>query len=154
MTAHDVLKRQLLNQQTAFLAMVKRVPSDKMDWVPQEGMRSALDQFQEVATAISSNWSIYEHRKAEGSMKSFHEWLSSRAKLVVFEELEARLRADTDMLLAHLESLPVDELRAPVQLPWGEHIVADTVTFHLWNMAYHEGQIAYMLQMLGIDPMG
>lgn len=39
-------------------------------------------------------------------------------------------------------------------MPWGEHIVADTVTFHVWNMAYHEGQISYILQLLGVDPMG
>lgn len=154
MTAHEVLKRQLLNQQTAFLTMVNKVPADKVEWVPQEGMRSALDQFQEVATAISHNWGVYRDRRMEWTPESFLEWKTSRAKLLTFAELEARLRADTDMLIAHMDSLPAEELSAPVQMPWGEHIVADTVTFHVWNMAYHEGQISYILQLLGVDPMG
>lgn len=134
--------------------MVNRVPADKLAWVPQEGMRSALDQYQEVATALSANWEVYSERKASFAAENMARWARNRALITDPTELERLLRADTQRLIDHVATLTEADLEANVEMPWGEHRVADTVTYHTWNMAYHEGQIAYLLQLLGINPMG
>lgn len=155
MTAADVLVRQLERELDSFLKIVKRVPEDKLDWVPQEGLRSVRDQFQEVATIVGDHWEIYEERKMEWDQARWAAYMERRAKVHTIEDLEARLRADTDRLIAFVRALPADDLMATTEMPFpGDHRVVDNVTYHLWNMSYHEGQISTILQMLGIDPMG
>lgn len=155
MTPQQLLTRQLNNQLEAFIKMARRVPSDRLDWVPQEGMRSARDQFQEVATIVSEFWSIYAERSMDYDEGKFFAWKESRAAIHDLDALEARLREDTARLVAFVEQLEPSELDKPVQMPWpGDHIVLDNITFHLWNMAYHEGQISYILQLIGENPMG
>ena len=155
MQATDLLIRQLERQQDSFLTMVKKVPAEKLDWSPKEGSRSALDQFQEVAMVVGENWGLYENLKmtwSEEKMRAFEE-LKGRVKSV--PELEARLRADTGKLIGFIRGLAQSDLSKPVEMPWpGEYTLADIINYPTWNMAYHEGQIAYLLTMLGINPMG
>lgn len=154
MNGTDVLIRQLGRQQDSFLEMVKKVPSEKLAWVPQEGMRSALEQFQEVATVIATHWEIYANKKFEWSLEGFEAWKADRTQIVSIEELEARLRGDTARLIEFTRQLSASELLSITEMPFpGEYCVVDNIYFHIWNMSYHEGQIAYILQLLGINPM-
>ncbi len=155
MDARQTLVRLLERQQDSFIEMVKRVPADRLDWSPAPGMRSALDQFQEVATAVGQNWDVYSERKMEWSPERMEAWKAHRAEYTTLEALEARLREDTARIVAHVRSLTEEDLATPTEMPFpGEFLVVDNVYFHVWNMAYHEGQISYLLQMLGVDPMG
>ncbi|MCW5937482.1 MAG: DinB family protein [Fimbriimonadaceae bacterium] len=155
MTAADILVRQLERQQESFLKMVHRVPKDKLDWSPSEGVRSVLDQFQEVATIVGDHWEIYSDRKMDWDEEKWGAYMERRQQLKTVEELEARLKADTARLVEFTRSLAPEEFAATTQMPFpGDHRVADNIQYHVWNMAYHEGQIAQLLQQLGIDPMG
>lgn len=154
MTASDVLVRQLERELDSFLKTVRSVPEDKLDWVPQEGMRSARDQAQEVATIVGDHWELYAERKMEWSPESFAAYVERRKKVHSVDDLEARLREDTKKLIEFVRGLSTDELMAPVQMPWpGDFRLVDTITYHQWNMSYHEGQINYILQMLGVETL-
>jgi uncharacterized damage-inducible protein DinB len=154
MNAADVLIRQLEREQDSFLRTIKLVPEDKLDWSPGEGLRSARDQFQEVATVVGDHWELYESKRMEWNEASFAEYLERRKKYHTLEDLEARSRQDTAKLIAFVRDLPAEELMDPVQMPWpGDHRLVDNVTYHLWNMSYHEGQVSAILQRLGINPM-
>jgi hypothetical protein len=154
MTANDVLVRQLERQLESFIKTFQKVPDDKLDWAP-EGCRSALDQGQEVATVIGDHWSLYAERKLEMSEGDFAKWMARRRALATREQVVERLKQDTEKLIAFTKALPAEDLMAPTQMPFpGEFRLVDNVTYHVWNMGYHEGQINMILMQLGIDPMG
>jgi hypothetical protein len=154
MTANDVLVRQLERQLESFIKTFEKVPADKLDWAP-EGCRSALDQGQEVATVIGDHWELYESRKMEWSDEGFVEWLNARSQLKTRGQILDRLKQDTQKLIDFARTLPATELMATTEMPFpGEFRVVDNITYHTWNMSYHEGQINMILMMLGIDPMG
>ncbi|MCW5939295.1 MAG: hypothetical protein KF884_02805 [Fimbriimonadaceae bacterium] len=154
MTANDVLVRQLERQLESFIKTFEKVPADKLEWAP-EGCRSALDQGQEVATVIGDHWELYESRKMVWSEEAFSKWLKARAQLKSREQIVARLKLDTQKLIEYTRSLPANDLMAPTEMPFqGEFRMVDNITYHTWNMSYHEGQINMILMMLGIDPMG
>lgn len=154
MTGNDLLIRQLLRAQDGFLRILAKVPADQLNWQPSSELRSAADQAQEVATMVSYSWALYADRRMDWDMERYLAHKASAQQFDTHEKIEAELRRNTDMLVDFVRALPNDELSAPVQMPWpGEYCVADTVQYHIWNMAYHEGQIAAILMRLGIDPM-
>jgi uncharacterized damage-inducible protein DinB len=155
MTGNDLLIRQLLRAQEGFLRMLTKVPADKLTWQPSAELRSAADQGQEVATMVSYSWALYADRRMDWDMERYMAHKAAAQQFDSHEKIEAELRRNTGMLVDFVRALPNNELSAPVQMPWpGEYCVADTVQYHVWNMAYHEGQIAAILMRLGIDPMG
>lgn len=155
MTAQDVLVRVLERNTDSFVRMVRRVPQDRLTWSPGDGVRSALDQFQEVATLVGDHWSVFSDRRMEMTPESFRDWITRRSALTDLDALETRLRADTQRLIEFVRELPEADLSLPVQLPFpGEYRMVDVIQNHAWNLAYHEGQIAGLLQQLGVEPMG
>jgi uncharacterized damage-inducible protein DinB len=146
----------LVNREVdSFLRMVAKVPEDKLDWTPHPSLRSARDQFQEVATILEHTWSVFTDRKLGWDLESFLDYKKHRKTFHTREELEAELRRQTDGLIKFAETLSEDDLDAPVEMPWpGPHNLADGLHYHLWNLSYHEGQIASLLMQLDIDPMG
>jgi hypothetical protein len=149
MTAQDVLIRQLERQLEGFLRAVKAVPTDKLEWVAAEGLRSALDQFQEVATAVSEFWTLYTDHKFAMSPEIAGVWMVKRRKITSIDELESRLRADTAQLIELVRNGSAESLNSTVDVPMpGETKLVDAVSFHYWNMSYHEGQINLIVQML------
>lgn len=155
MTGNDLLIRQLNRAQEGFLRMLAKVPADKLTWQPAAELRSAADQAQEVATMVSYSWALYADRRMDWDMDRYMAHKAAARQFDSHEKIEAELRQNTARLVEFVQNLPTAELSAPVQMPWpGEYVVADTVQYHVWNMAYHEGQIAAILMRLGIDPMG
>lgn len=153
MTANDLLVRQLERAQDGFLRVAAKVPADKLDWKPSPELRSALDQFQEVATILGATWPLYAERKLDWGMRQFAEFKKASRAFDTHEALEAELRRQTGMLIEHVRGLSDDDLGQPVSMPYLEgYLVADTIQKHIWNLAYHEGQIAAILLRLGIDP--
>lgn len=155
MQATDLLIRQLERELESFLKIAGKVPADKLDWTPGEGTRSALSQMQEVATVISENWGLYETRKMVWNDDAFAAWLENRSQYTTFEAIEAKLKEDIQQLKDFVRTRTPDDLEAEVEMPWpGEFKLCDVIYYACWNMAYHEGQIATILMLLGIDPMG
>lgn len=150
MNSIELLCRATERQLDKLFMVAKQIPEDKLDWSPGEGSRSALDQLQECATAIETFWPSYEKRKMEWSDEMFREWMAERAKLKTMTELEAVCRTQVRKLLDFTKGLTEEQLDEKVQLPFpGDYTLADVILYNQWNMAYHEGQIMYLLQMMG-----
>ncbi|MCC6404090.1 MAG: DinB family protein [Fimbriimonadaceae bacterium] len=151
MTATEVLVRLIERQQDSFLETLKKVPEDKLDWIPGEGTRSARDQAQEVATILEEFWEIYEKRAMTWDMERWTAYMTSRGQVRSIADLEARLRGISARLIEFIQGLPESELGAETQMPFpGEFLLVDNIHYHVWNMAYHQGQITTILQLLGL----
>lgn len=151
MNANEVLVRLMERQCDSFLKTLKRVPEDKLDWTPGEGTRSARDQAQEVATILDEFWEIFETKKMEWDMERWNAYLAKRAQLHSVADIEKALRECTRRLADFVRSLPESELGTKTEMPFpGEYLVVDNIAYHTYNMAYHEGQINTILQLLGL----
>lgn len=155
MNSRELMAYLIPRQVESFLSMVKRVPEDKLDWVPHPGLRSARDQFQEVATILEFTWDLFTKRELAWDPDAFVKFKAHRQQFHSVAELEAELRRQTAMLLEFVAGLSEDDFDLDASVPWpGPHKMADSVNYHPWNLAYHEGQIAALLMQLDIDPMG
>lgn len=142
MNSIELLCRQADRQLENILKAAKSIPPEKLDWKPSENTRSALDQLQEVATAIDVFWPAYAERKIEWNDEMFGQWMEMRSKLTTLEELENACRNSTKRLTEFVRGLKEEELDLPVIMPFpGEFTLADIISYHYWNMSYHEGQI-------------
>ncbi|GMV88217.1 MAG: hypothetical protein AMXMBFR81_11480 [Chthonomonas sp.] len=154
MTAVALLVRQIQRGQEGFLRMVNLVPEDKLDWQPDPKLRSALDQYQEVATILDFTWDVFDRRELKFGAEDFQRYKAHSKTFATREACEAEFRRTTDELIARVRALSDADLDDEVKMPFpGEYRLCDTIQYHVWNMAYHEGQIAAILQRLGVDPM-
>jgi uncharacterized damage-inducible protein DinB len=152
MNSADVLARQLERQCDSFIKVLRKVPEESLDWTPQPGMRSVRDQAQEVATIVTEFWELYADRKLSWDQERWDRYLQERANVHTVDQIEDALRGATAKLVEFVRSLPEAELAADTEMPWGgDHKLVDNITYHVWNMAYHEGQITNYLKMLGIE---
>lgn len=154
MTAQQVLVRVLETRLSSFIETAAKVPADKLDWVPQPGVRSALDQYREVACIVGHNWQPYAEYKLEFSPEVYASQKEAREQFSTHEELEAQLRRDTQKLIDYTLATPAELLSHPIQMPFpGEYILADLIHYHAYNMAYHEGQIMTLLLLMGVESL-
>lgn len=127
----------------------RKLPADKLDWKPSPGSRSALDQLQEVATALDMVWSAYTDRKVTWSEEKFLQWKEERRKTADLDELEKMAMSDVERLAGFLETFDPSDFTAPVELPWPiNYTLADCLAHTFWNGAYHEGQINAIAALL------
>lgn len=152
MTANELLIRQLRRQIDSFFEAVHAIPADKMEWQPSPNSRSVLDQLQEVATVFASLPEAVTARKLDFTPEMMEEWQAKRRQLTDVPELEKMTREGTEKLIEFIQSFDANGLGDPVEMPWpGDFRVADMMSYHYWNMAYHEGQIYYIGTLLKQD---
>jgi hypothetical protein len=154
MTAQDVLIRQMERQEKALIHVARMIPEDKIEWAP-EGLRSTLDQLQEVSTAVQAFQDSYAAGRMEPSPEMMSAWMVLREPIKTVDDAEAALRIGTQWLIDYVRSLPDSALSGPVTVPWDPSFTRmDMITFHYWNMSYHEGAITQLLMTLGIPRYG
>lgn len=148
MTAAEYLSRLTRNQIRDLFEAARQLPAERLDWKPTTNSRSALDQLQEVATALDFNWSTYTERKVEWSDERAEQWQRERSQYTDLDELERMAQAATDKLEQFLSTLSDEDWSAPVEFPFpSEYTLGDCVAYHFWNAAYHEGQINYIASL-------
>lgn len=148
MTAADVLAHQTNRQLDRLVEAVRAIPADKMAWQPVPGARSALDQLQEVAT-IGDAFPSDDPTKIEFTPEQFGSWMADRASRTDVEALLSTLRDYTDRQIEQMRSVPPEIYGSTLENPFGAEMkVLDGLTYHNWNMAYHEGQIRYIGDLL------
>jgi len=142
MNANELLCYLTEKQIDRIFETARKFPPDKLDWKPGPNARSALEQLQEVATALNEFLPGIKARKVSWDDKRFADWMESRAKLTSLDDLEKSAKASTKELTDYIRTLPESDLDAICEMPFpGEFRVADLVSYHLWNASYHEGQI-------------
>jgi hypothetical protein len=150
MTANEVLIRLTEKQIDGVFRAARALPADKLDWKPAPGARSALDQLQEIATALAQFEQIYEEKKIDFDEAKFGKWVEERSKITSIDELEARCRKETAGLIDRINKTDPANFSDPVDLPFpgGPYTYVDVLGYHYWNCSYHEGQINYIASLL------
>ena len=138
------------NQIKSLFRAVDLIPADKMDWKPSPESRSVLDQLQELSTVFSGVPDAVRKRKLEMNPEDWAKYEQERKKIATREDAEAKLREGTVKFLEFVRTVPAEELEDKMEMPWpGDFRVYDMLTYHYWNMSYHEGQIYYIATLLG-----
>ena len=149
MNAQELLIHLTEGQMKSLFRAARSLPADKLAWKPAPGARSALDQLQEVATALDQFWAIYTERKIDFDEAKFAKWVEDRSKITSLDELERLTNEGTKKLCDFIRTVPDSAWTEPVQLPFpGEFTMADVLAYHYWNASYHEGQINYIGSLL------
>ena len=149
MNAQELIAYLTRKQVRATFEAARRLPADKLGWKPAPSSRSALDQLQELATAVTQFWSLYTTGKMEWDSEVHQNWYVERAKITDLDELERMAAADTEKMAEFFAKMPAEQLETVVHLPFpGEYKMADIMCYHYWNAAYHEGQINYIASLL------
>jgi hypothetical protein len=145
MDALELLSYMTRKQLDSFFVAVHSIPADKIDWQPGPDSRSALDQLQEVAVVFSGIPDAVTNRKLEMTPEQYEQYQTERKKVTDVAELERMTREGTEKLISFVKTIKPEELGDKVEMPWpGDFKVADLLSYHNWNMAYHEAQINYI----------
>lgn len=150
MKLQDFVVRQTQKALLDLVRSVEALPEEKEDWVPAEGMRSALSMMQEVAVAPE----FHIHLLRGGVLSpGFHTELREKAEgLRTVRECIDLAQLNTMQLCAAVMDFPEDRLDDEVVLPFGGGMtmsMADVVSQHYWNMTYHLGQVNAIQTALG-----
>ena len=149
MTAMDLLERQTRRGLVRFVEAFREIPSDRLDWKPAPGARSALDLLQEVATMNDLKPDLYETRKLDFTPEMGAEMERRMREHTDVETLLRLLEESTEREIARLREILPDTYELPVEMPWPPPMsVLDIMGYHGWNLAYHEGQLVYIASLL------
>lgn len=152
MTAQETLARQYRRALTTLFRAAHSLPADKIDWSPAPGMRSTLDQLQEIATCVDYFWEGHASRKVTWSPEIHAAWLKDRAQFDTLEAVEAKINSSSERLIEFILAAPTEDLGLPVEMPFpGDFLLADILGYYAWNVAYHEGQISYIKFLLDAE---
>ncbi|RYX85765.1 DinB family protein [bacterium] len=126
-----------------------RLPEEKRSWSPMGDARTAIDTVAECAILSGSTARLIETRVFAESFDNAN-YARIKAELSQdFEALQSLLDSNTALVAAAIRSLPDEELKAEVMMPWGPMTLEQVCSYPYWNMSYHEGQINYIASMLG-----
>lgn len=149
MNSLDLIAYNTKRQLDRFFDAFHAIPADRQDWAPNAASRSALDQLQEVAVVFQGIADAVTKRKLVMTEEDYANYSTERKKLTDPAELERMTREGTERLIEFMKTVKESELEEVVEMPWpGEFRVADLLGYHSWNMAYHEGQINYIGNLL------
>ena len=132
------------------------IPLDKLTWSSMGGMRSVLNQMQEIATSGTWFIPIVESRVLpvfDQDMAKEHTRFRNTFRSL--EECINEARQSTAQLCQAIVAFPDKDLDFEVNFPFGvgNTTMADVLAMHYWNMVYHLGQINQIQLMLGDQAM-
>jgi hypothetical protein len=136
----------------AFLETYRRLPEPLRKWRPLDKGRSAADQFAECALLNLETAKLIESGQwptdADGKMSvsiGGNDLETLKAELIeTGDHMLEVFERNFAVLIAVLQSVSEDRLSEEIMLPWGPQTLAQIITYPLWNMSYHEGQINYI----------
>jgi hypothetical protein len=120
---------------------IRRMPLEKLTWRPMDLGRTALDQFQECATAPNT------YRSRILGLPEVNE--REQRKVWDVDETERRARATTAELLLVTRSISEARLSETVAVPWGTTSILELIWMHLWNLTYHLGAVNHIQTLYG-----
>jgi len=71
--------------------------------------------------------------------------------LVSGDELTALLLASAERVADAVQTVPNTDWQNILETPMGEMALADVAGVPQWNMSYHEGQVNYLVAILGLQ---
>jgi hypothetical protein len=148
-TISEFVASQIESKAKDFVKSYQAVAEDKKSWKPLDKGRSALDQFLEVAllngyvtdVILTQSW-------PEGGFDAYE---AEKEKLLTadWDTLNTIFEKNLVRLLEAIRGVDASQFEVQIHYPWGAQSMLDTITYPLWNMSYHEGQINYIHYLNG-----
>jgi len=149
MNALQLLCHLTRRQTDSLFRAARNLPAERLDWTPAPGVRSALSQLQEIATANETFKAAWTERKISWSPEAFAKWMEYRSQFTDLDQLEEMTRKSCEDLCEFIMGLQESDLTLPVEMPFpGDFKLADILAYTYWNASYHEGQINYIASIL------
>jgi hypothetical protein len=151
-TVSEFVAESTESRAKTFLETYRRLPENLRKWRPLDKGRSAADQFAECALLNLATAQLIESRQwppdADGKM-SFsiggNDLETLKAELIeTGNHMETVFEQNLAVLIPALRNVDEDQLTEEIILPWGPQTLAQIITYPLWNMSYHEGQVNYI----------
>ena len=131
----------------------KAVPTDKVDWRPNESGRSVLDICKELAKCPDWAYDLLDGKGMEleaGDMAA-----DEMGHWETIDDCETALTQKLSRYLSFIAEYPDEKLDEVIELPFGEggsmrtFSMGEMMGYPHWNAVYHLGQIAYIQTLLG-----
>lgn len=140
----EVLSEQLQQGVDSVWRTVKAMPTEKLDWRPEESARTTRELMEELL-----NTTIYSIKLVEAQKYPGDDAFPTEAAPKDLAELEKAHRASVEAYLKVLKTFPESKLEEKLDLPWGNSTFFHTLNYPYWNLIYHWGQISYLQTMYG-----
>lgn len=139
-----------VTRQTAegLIAAVERLPDNRINWQPESGSRSALDQVAECV--LLTDYVVAIVKGEPDQLPSFEAYISAKEAAVAsgWGSLHPALLKTIEDVCATIASVPDDALNETKNTLIGPQTVTQLITYPYWNMTYHQGQINYIASLL------
>jgi hypothetical protein len=144
MNTPETIIKQMKAGLPMLLDAIKAVPSDKLDWKPDQARRSAHEVCVEAVTMLATSTSTLTTRV----LAEYEEVGKANATLTI-EELCAKAEKDAEIFYEALRAFPESDFEKTIDAPWGTMSFFDVMTYPYWNMMWHAGQINYIQSAYG-----
>lgn len=120
------------------------IPEDKLSWKPAPDANSALEVVDHILGAYAGLSGIIKDPTTPPSFGGGDE-----SKVASKEEASEKLLAAVDSYCALIGGLSEEDLKKPVQMPFGTFPLSFIVSMAPLDTVHHHGQIAYIQTLLG-----
>ena len=128
----------------------RKVPEEKLTWKPLDNGRSVLEIVQECAHCPL--WTVGTVNQFLGIEESLTDY-EDTSKWTTLDACEAALRKHLEQFQACVNAFPEDRLEETVTIQYGTFTLAESISFAMWNIDYHIGQINYIQTLYGDKEM-
>ena len=148
-TVRQVLAAQTRDEGQRFLEAYEQVPVDRRDFAASPESRSPIDMLAELTVLMPTSTDLARRGLYAGFDKQ--EYLEAKAAALAegSDALMALFKTNLAALVAAIERMPDADFDLVIESSFGTVPVWDALTFPAWNMSYHEGQVSFILTMLG-----
>ncbi len=117
-------KQFLLNSIVKEMKIIRRlatkIPVDKIDFRPKEGIRSTTELLQYLSSCGTSMLSFW-YRKDNSDLKTFFETISAHRKTITAENFVAEMDQQIELVTSLFNQITEEDLfTKEVDYPWGE----------------------------------
>ncbi|MBC8141887.1 MAG: DinB family protein [Armatimonadetes bacterium] len=145
---NDFLSSSTLKATRQLTEAFALLPADKRDWSPGGTARTALDQLAECVATNNYVATQLMNRVAP----AFDTYEADKATaFAAGDKLPALLLASAERLAEAIQNVPDTDWQIVLETPDGGMVLADVAGLPYWNMSYHEGQVNYILAILGLQ---
>ncbi len=127
-----------------FDALVSRTPPDRIEWKP-EGAKSVLEIVRECAE-VNERWASILRN---GHWVGYDLAREAPSLMPTIGIARTHLRTTTGLFTAEVRRFPQERMSVKIPVPWGEVDAFTALTWAMWHLSYHEGQVAYLQTMWG-----
>lgn len=138
-------------QAESFLDVYLKLPEDKRTQLATAKSPSASDQIAEIAITNRRVSSVLENLVFPSEF-DYSTFVQQKAELCTnWDELLIMFHSSLKVLDESIKRFDPTKLEQIIEYPWGKTSMREVISSPFWNMAYHEGQVAFIATMLDVE---